>query len=125
VDSSSNAKEVVISYLTALSDQDFKTARSYLEDNISFRAPIASYNSADAYLEGNEQLRSKYGAKKVIYDLKKVFVDGDDVCALFDFDIGLATLFACGWFQVKDGKISSIRVVFDPRPIVELDAKKR
>jgi ketosteroid isomerase-like protein len=120
----SNAKEVVISYLEALNDQDFKAARSHLKDDMTFLAPIASHNSADAYLEANERLRSIYRINKVLYEVKKVFVDGDDVCVFFDFNIGSATLFASGWFHVANGKISSIRVVFDPRPIVELSAKK-
>jgi limonene-1,2-epoxide hydrolase len=121
---SSNAMEVVISYLNALNDQDFKAARGYLNDNMTFLAPIASHNSADAYFKENERLRSEFGIKKVLYEVKRVFVDGDDVCVFFDFNIGSVTLFACGWFQVEDGKISSIRVLFDPRPIVELSAKK-
>ena len=117
-----------MSYLKALNDQDFKAARSHLKDDMTFLAPVASYNSADAYLEGNEQLRSKYGIDKVLYEVKKVFADcggeDGDVCVFFDFNIGSATLFASGWFYVEDGKISSIRVIFDPRPIVELSAKK-
>jgi hypothetical protein len=53
-------------------------------------------------------------------------VDGDDVCVFFDFkfNIGSANLFASGWFHMANGKISSIRVVFDPRPIVEFSAQK-
>lgn len=90
---------------------------------MSFQAPIASYDSADAYFQGNEQLRAKYGVK-VAYDIKKVFADGEDVAAFFDFSPGQATLFACGLFQVKDGKIKSIRVIFDPRPIFELSENK-
>jgi hypothetical protein len=116
---SSDGKKVVISYLKALNDQDFKTARSYLRDNMTFQAPIASYNSADEYFKGNELLRSKYGIEKVTYETKKVFVDGNDVCAFFNFSVGSATVFAGGWFHVEDGKIGSIRVIFDPRPIVE------
>jgi hypothetical protein len=27
---------------------------------------------------------------------------------------------ACGWFQLEDGKISSLRVTFDPRPLLAL-----
>lgn len=34
-----------------------------------------------------------------------------------------AKLFTCGWYQVKDGKIRLLKVVFDPRPV--LDAKPR
>ena len=120
----SNAKEAVTSYLKALNDQDFKTARKHLHDNMSFLAPLASHDSADAYFNDMEQLRSKHGIDRVLYNIKKVFVDGDDVCVFFDFNTGPVTLFGCGWFHLGDGKISSIRVVFDPRPIVELSAKK-
>ena len=48
-----------------------KLARSHLKDDMTFLAPIASHNSADAYLEGNETLRSKYGIKKVLYEVKR------------------------------------------------------
>lgn len=81
-----SAKKVVISYLTALSGQDFKTAKSYLNDNVMFQAPIASYDSADAYFKGNELLRSKYGIERVTYGIKKVFTNDNDVCAFFDFN---------------------------------------
>lgn len=122
--SRSDMGKLVISYLAALSNQDFKTARSYLKDGMSFQAPIASYNSADEYFKGNEMLRSRYGIEKVVYDVKKIFADGDDACAFFDFSVGPVTTFACGWFRIDNGKISSIRVVFDPRSIVELTPKK-
>ena len=123
MNSGDNSKEIVISYLNALSDQDFKTARSYLKDDMSFQAPIASYNSADEYFKGNEELRSKYGVK-VTYDIKKIFSDDSDVCAFFDFSLGSSTLFACGWFKVEGDKIKSIKVVFDPRPIFDLSVKE-
>lgn len=41
------------------------------------------------------------------------------------FNMESATLFASGWFHVAKRRINSIRVVFDPRPIVELYAKKQ
>jgi hypothetical protein len=34
------------------------------------------------------------------------------------------TLFGCGWYHVEQGKISSLRVVFDPRPLVESSVKR-
>jgi limonene-1,2-epoxide hydrolase len=117
MESRSNAKEVVMSFLKALNDEDFKTARSYVSDNMSFLGPLASREGAEAYFKDMERMRLKY-------EIKKVFVDGDDVCLLYDFNTGPITLFGCGWYHVEDGKISSLRVVFDPRPLVELSAKK-
>lgn len=128
--SKNNSIEVVKSYLDALNHQNFNAARSYLSDNMTFLSPVSSQNSADAYFKDMEQLRLQYGIEKVVYEVKKVFVDGDDVCVFFDFNIGsgatTTTLFGCGWFCVTSGrKIGSLRVIFDPRPILELSAKKK
>ena len=49
------------------------------------------------------------------YDIKKVFVDGDDICLLYDFITEKVTAFFCSWYKVKAGKISSIQTIFDPR----------
>ena len=57
------------------------------------------------------------------YDVKKAFADRNDVCLLYDLAIGDVTVFGCGWYQVADGKIRSLKVLFDPRPI--LDAQKK
>jgi hypothetical protein len=48
------------------------------------------------------------------YDIKKTFVDGDDVCLLYDFKTPSAAVFFCSWYQIKGGKIASIQTVFDP-----------
>lgn len=36
---------------------------------------------------------------------------------------GVKTL-SCGWYQVEDGKVTSLRVLFDPRPVLEASPKK-
>ena len=95
-----------------------------MSDNMTFVSPVSLQNSADAYFKDMERLRSQYKIKVVLYDVKKVFLDDDDVCVFFDFNIGSVILFGCGWFHVEDSKISSIRVIFDPRPILELSAMK-
>ncbi len=113
--SENNSKEVVISFLKALNSQNLKIARSLLSDNISFFAPDgAPVQGADAYLNGWKPLGIRY-------EIKKTFVDGDDVCVLYDisFSKPAVTLFACGLYHVDDGKVSSIKVVFDPRPLFE------
>jgi predicted ester cyclase len=94
MESRSNAKEVVMSFVKALNNEDFKTARSYVRDNMSFLGPLASLNSAEAYFKDMERIRLKF-------DIKKVFVDGDDVCLLYEFSAGTMTLFGCGWYHVE------------------------
>ena len=45
-----NKKELVLSFLKAIQEEDYKTARSYVTDNVSFYAPDGSP------LEGSEAL---------------------------------------------------------------------
>lgn len=117
MESGSNAKDIVMSYVKALNDEDFKTARRYVSDNMSFVGPLATVNGADAYFKDMERMRIKF-------EIKKVLVDGNDVCLLYDFNTGPKTLYGCGWYHLENGKISSLRAVFDPRPILELIARR-
>jgi predicted ester cyclase len=117
MESRSNAKDIVMSFVKALNNEDFKTARRYVSDNMSFVGPLATLNGADTYFKDMERIRLKF-------EINKVFVDGDDVCLLYDFNAGPKSLFGCGWYHLEQGKISSLRVVFDPRPIVEMSAKR-
>ena len=112
-----NAKEVVLSFVKALNDDDFETARNYLTDDMVFVGVLGSRNGAEAYIQDMERMRLKY-------NIKKAFVDGDDVCLLYDLTISGLNLLGCGWYKVENGKINSLRVVFDPRPILEQSGKK-
>jgi hypothetical protein len=93
-----SAKDAVLSYISSMGERDYATARTYLADNVRVKGPGGeAFRSPDEFLKMMEQQRGTY-------DIKKAFVDGDDV-----------TTFFCSWYQVKDGKINSIQTVFDPR----------
>jgi hypothetical protein len=118
-----SAKEIVLAYQRALGNQDYKSALSYMRDDLSFRGPLASHDKPEALLKDLEQLH--HIVKGV--DMKKVFVDGDDVCLLYDLITTNppATSFTCEWYHVMDGKIGSIRVTFDARPYAAMFEKRR
>jgi len=106
---SMTAKEVVMSYIDAMDKRDYATAKRYLSANVFIKGPAGeAFRSADEFLKMMESQRGRY-------DMKKVFVDGDDVCLLYDFITEKVTTFFCSWYQVKEGKIATIRTVFDPR----------
>ncbi|HET7148132.1 MAG TPA: nuclear transport factor 2 family protein [Candidatus Nitrosopolaris sp.] len=115
-----NAKELVLEYLATLDRKDFKSARSYVSDNISYVGSIGSFDGADPYFKYLEHL----DLPKM--EIKKVFTDGQDVCVLHELNFGSppATMFVCTWCHVDDGKISSMRVIFDPRPWIEREQRK-
>ncbi|HUA14447.1 MAG TPA: nuclear transport factor 2 family protein [Verrucomicrobiae bacterium] len=103
------AKETVMSYIEAMGNRDYAAARNYLADKVRVKGPAGEiFRSPDEFLKMMEQQRGKY-------DIKKVFVDGSDVCLLYDFITLRVTTFFCSWYQVKAGKITSIQTVFDPR----------
>jgi hypothetical protein len=54
----------------------------------------------------------------VKFDIRKIFADDKDVCVLYDITVSGITLFACGWFQLEAGTVRSMRVTFDPRPLL-------
>ena len=45
------------------------------------------------------------------YQIKKIFVDGSNVCLLYDLTIGAKTTYCCGLYTVENGKIKSLRVL--------------
>jgi len=104
-------REVVMSFIKALNNEDFKTARSFVRDDMSFEGVLGSRAGAEAYFKDMERMKIKY-------NIRKVFIDGGDVCLLYDFTISKVSVFGCGLYHVDNGKINSLRVVFDPRPII-------
>ncbi|HEY7534826.1 MAG TPA: nuclear transport factor 2 family protein [Thermodesulfobacteriota bacterium] len=118
----SSAKEIVMEFVQALQRKDFKTIGSYISDNMTGVAPgpegLTYYNKAAfmSYVEhGNVPP----------YDIKKEFADSNDVCLLYEATYQSlygepVKTFVCAWFHVNDDwKISSVRFVFDPRPLFQ------
>jgi hypothetical protein len=113
-----SAGQVVQGFMGAMGKGDFAAARKYLDDNLSFRGPFDSFDKPEPYLQALEQLHKI--VKRV--DMKKMFVDGNDVCLLYDLvtNTPAGTSFVCEWMQVNGDKIASIRVVFDARPFAAM-----
>jgi limonene-1,2-epoxide hydrolase len=107
-----STKELVSSFIEAMNEDDFATARGYVHDDFSFDGVLGTRNGADAYFKDMEKMRFKY-------NIKKAFADGDDVCLLYDINMQGTTIFTCGWYKVQNGKIKSLKVVFDPRPVLD------
>lgn len=119
-----NAKEVVMAYQNALGKQDYKAARIYMSDEpFSFRGPLASHDKPEGLLKDLEQLH--HIVKEV--EMRKIFVDGNDVCLLYDLTTTAPAVksFTCDWYRVDNEKITSIRVVFDARPYAAMFEQRK
>lgn len=113
-----SASEIVKNYRAALGRGDFATARTLMQDDMTFHGPFDTFNTADQYLEATRRLASIIQR----IDLKKMFVDSDDVCVLYDMvtNTPAGTAFIAEWYRVSGGKIAALRAVFDARPFAAL-----
>jgi ketosteroid isomerase-like protein len=109
--------EVAEDFFEAWTSKDFGRARSLLHDDVSFEGPIDAFSDADSYIASLTQLSGIVtGADK-----QKVFVDGDDVCVIYDLKtMPVPSSRTCEWYRVRDGKIASVSVVFDARPFAAM-----
>ena len=107
--SDSDSRTVVESYISALDRQSYDEALEHLHERVRIRGPAGE--TFGKPLDFIEMLR-KYKGK---YDIKKIFVDGGDVCVLYDLMTSGPTVFMSSWYQVREGKIVSIQTLFDPR----------
>ncbi|QJB41378.1 nuclear transport factor 2 family protein [Chitinophaga oryzae] len=106
-----HAGKTVTQFLTALNNEDMAAARALLTSDFKFVGVLGSRDGADVYIED-------MGRMKMKYTVHKIFEEGDDVCVLCDYIMGNKTVFGCSWYQLREGKLSSLRVVFDPRPLL-------
>ena len=101
-------------YFDAWQAGDFARLRAVLADDVEFAGPLGQVTGGDACLRGLE------GLSRIItgIDVRKVFTDGPDVLTWYDMATSVAEpVPVANWMQVREGKITRIRVAFDPRGI--------
>jgi ketosteroid isomerase-like protein len=117
-----DAVSVAEDFFTAWTSKDFGRARSLLHDDLSFRGPIDTFTDADSYIQAIQQLSQIV----VAVQRHKLFVDGDDVCVIYDLNtVPVPQSPTAEWYLVRDEKIASIQVFFDARPFAELAAGRQ
>jgi ketosteroid isomerase-like protein len=112
-----DARRVAEEFFAAWTGKDFNRARALLHDDLSFKGPIDAFDDADAYL------RALQGLSQIVTgaERRKVFVDGDDVCVIYDLHTApVPSAPTAEWYQVRDNRIAAIRVFFDARPFAPL-----
>ena len=109
-----DARTVAATYFEAWKARDFDLVRLLLADDVTFDGPLAHLDNAEDCVKGLE------GMSKIVTDIivRKVFVDGDDVLTWFELHTSVARpVPTANWSRVQNGKITSIRVVFDAREL--------
>jgi len=109
--------QVAEGFFDAWTSKDFERARELLHDDVAFEGPIDTFSDADSYIGSLRQLSEIVtGVQK-----QKIFVDGDDVCVIYDLKTApVPSSRTCEWYRVHGGKVASVSVVFDARPFASL-----
>lgn len=102
-------------YFAAWRAKDMDAYRRLLADDADFAGPMGRAQGADDCVEGMRGLASMT-ADVVVH---KMIDDGTDVITWFDLHTADAPPCpVANWTHVEDGKITRIRVTFDPRPLL-------
>jgi hypothetical protein len=104
----------VDAYLRALARKDISAAP--LHPDVTFKSPLSPL------IQGSDAVRQAFNG--FFPAMKGINVNrhiaNDEWCAvLFEMETPFGTLPMVDWLHVLDGQIKSIRVYFDPRPIVD------
>jgi hypothetical protein len=115
-DTMDDPRTVAATYFAAWKARDFETFRSILADDVTFRGPLGTADSAEECVTGIE------GLSQIVteIDVKQVFVEGNDVLTWFDLHTSVAPPCpTANWSHVEHGKVTRIRVTFDPRELAK------
>jgi len=108
------AADVAASYFDAWKRHDFAHLRTILADDVTFDGPLGHAASAEECIAGLQRM------SQIVTDIviRKTFIDGPDVLTWFDLHTATTDpLPTVNWRHVDNGKITAIRVTFDPRPL--------
>ena len=104
-------KQTALAYIDACGRKDLDTVASLLSPDVQFVGPSRGLSGLPAYLDalravGRVWLRS---------DVKKAFVDGAEVCVIYDIvtDTPAGAVVAMEWLKLEKGKIASITLIYD------------
>lgn len=105
------AKTVALAYIEACGRKDWDAVTAALDGQVQFSGPGNAVTGAGPYLAVLQRIAPVW----VRSDVKKVLTDGPDVCVLYDFvtDTPAGAVPIVEWLSVEQGKIKSIRLLFD------------
>ncbi|QSQ19486.1 nuclear transport factor 2 family protein [Pyxidicoccus parkwayensis] len=109
--------EVVKAYFDAWVAKDESKLRGTLAPRVSFVGALGTAEGAEACVKGLVNGMWKVSPRVSVLHR---FVDGNDVLTWFEiFPHDGAPVPVANWSHVENGRISHIRVTFDPRPLLE------
>ncbi len=112
------ALETANRYYDAVRDKGAGLA-DVLADEVTFNGPLVQWTGKAEFLEGFKQMAAGMAGVRML----KQFEDGGEVCSIFEMDLntpkGPVTANMSEWVKVSNGRITSARLHFDPRALLE------
>jgi hypothetical protein len=113
-----DAKQVVTNYHNAWTGGDVKAARAYLADDLDFQGSIDTFRRADDFIVALTMFQKMLRGINLIQS----FFSESGAALLYDCDTmsPAGVIRTAEFFTVTDGKIKSIRLVFDATELRKL-----
>lgn len=101
------------SYLDAVGNKDLARVKMLLSPDVSFVGPAMALYGPEQVLEALRRISSIH----VRNDVKRVFVDGDETCAIYDFVTDtVGSVPTIEWLTFSGGRIRSVKLYYDQLP---------
>lgn len=117
-----SSAEPALKYFEHWSKKDYKGSAAYLDENLSFKGPIDTFNNSKDYLQAISRLAP------IVTEVqrKRTFVDGKDACFIYELvtNTPAGTVPCAEWIHSDQGKVKSIQVFFDARPFAAMFAHR-
>jgi len=114
------ALALVKAFLDAIEQRDFERATRCLStQGFRYVGPTRTFDRADLCMQD----LSRVGSILRRIEWRKIFVDGNDVCVIFDLLStmpGLDVVRIAAWFHVLAGRIAALEVFFDAHPYASM-----
>jgi hypothetical protein len=108
------------SYLERFTSGDVDGAAELLADDFTFVGPLLQASDKAEFLAGSSGLGSIVRG----CDIHRQWVDGDEVCSIYDFKVetpaGAGSIPMAEWTVIRDGKLVSSRLLFDTATMAAL-----
>ncbi|WCD83833.1 hypothetical protein KPP03845_100152 [Streptomyces xanthophaeus] len=109
------ARELAETYFAAWEGGDFETLRGVLAEDVDFVGALGTASGVEEALAGLKGL----GQVLEKIDVKVRVAEGDEAITWFDLHTrGAPPAPTANWMHAEDGKITRIRVTFDPRGLL-------
>nr|WSZ94941.1 nuclear transport factor 2 family protein [Streptomyces sp. NBC_00857] len=109
------ARELAETYFTAWEAGDFDALRGVLAENVDFVGALGTASGVEEALAGLKGL----GQVLEKIDVQVRVAEGGEVITWFDLCTSVAPPTpTANWMHVEDGKVTRIRVTFDPRALL-------